>query len=100
MTSLSSFTQKIKFTISLQFIVNIKNNKTMTQEDLSIGEDCRGDEALFIDESHFLPDGWSVDEEAKESIRGEQFFRVIDSAGFEQHGHGWVNSEGEVLQWG
>ena len=33
-------------------------------------------------------------------IRGEQFFRVIDSAGFEQHGHGWVNSEGEVIQWG
>jgi hypothetical protein len=70
------------------------------QEDLTFGEDIRGDQAFFIEEKHFIGDGWQVDDEAKKALGSRtQFFRVIDAMGEELHGHGWVEG-GEIVQWG
>lgn len=77
-------------------------------KDLTHGTDCRGDEALFIEDKHIIGDGWQLDQEAQEAVsRTPQFFRVIDSEGEEQHGHGWIDhaeddSEDEyrIVQWG
>lgn len=67
-------------------------------EDLTIGTDCRGDHAFFIEESHFSPDG-SLDEEAKDALGdGLHFFRLLRD-GEQAHTHGWIEN-GEVIQWG
>lgn len=67
-------------------------------EDLSYGTDKRGDNALFIEEKHFINKGWELDEEAKEAAGSLTMFRVIKN-GEEQSGHGWIE-DGEIVQWG
>lgn len=72
--------------------------------DLTKGTDVRGDEALFIENSRFLKEGWEVDEDTKEALKklgsGPTFFRVIYD-GEQTSSHGWINlSTGEVEQWG
>lgn len=67
-------------------------------EDLTYGEDARGDEALFIDEKHFLDNGWKLDNTAKAVANSLTFFRVI-SGGEQKSGHGWIE-DGEIVQWG
>jgi hypothetical protein len=74
------------------------------QQDLTQGEDIRGDYALFVDVKHFIEDGFDIDEELKSHLRknlsGDVFFRVIVD-GEEQSGHGWLNADTqEVFQWG
>lgn len=68
------------------------------KQDLTFGEDCRGDYAFFIELTHFIND-WEIDEEAKIKIGlGTHFFRgLID--GEEVHQHGWIE-DGKVVQWG
>jgi hypothetical protein len=72
------------------------------KKDLSQGEDIRGDYALFIEQRHFNSGG-DLDNTTKQYIRqsfsDEQFFRVIKN-GVQQSGHGWVDSNGEIFQWG
>jgi hypothetical protein len=70
------------------------------KEDLSFGDDIRGDEALFIEDKHF--DGDDVDNEVKSfilemindgEIRLDEkiiFFRVIED-GIETDSHGWLS---------
>lgn len=71
----------------------------MIQEDLTFGEDIRGDHALFIEEKHFGPDD-VLDEDTKSVVAGREatFFRVIRN-GEETSSHGWIEY-GEVMQWG
>lgn len=69
-------------------------------QDLTHGTDHRGDEALFIEDKHIIEDGWTLDDEAQEAVGTRlQFFRVIDSEGDEQSGHGWIE-DGRIVQWG
>jgi hypothetical protein len=70
-------------------------------QDLTYGEDERGDNALFIEEKHFIDDGWKLSKKAKSFLSDRKdalFFRVIRN-GEEQRGHGWIE-KGEVIQWG
>lgn len=70
----------------------------MKQQDLTQGEDIRGDYALFIESKHFITE-WELDEEVQRMTKGGPiFFRVIHK-GVEQRGHGWVE-DGKVVQWG
>jgi len=77
----------------------------MRKKDLERGADIRGDYALFIEERHFKEDGWILDNTTKKyiqiNLKGEDniFFRVIKN-GVQQKGHGWIDGEGEVFQWG
>ncbi len=66
-------------------------------EDLSYGEDSRGDEAYFIDEKH-ITGTWRVDKEAALEMDEEVFFRVIKD-GKETDRHGWLRKS-RILQWG
>ena len=70
------------------------------QQDLTFGEDVRGDHALFLEDKHIMRDGWNLDDEATQFTvdRGALFFRVI-IGGEEQHGHGWIE-DGKIIQWG
>ena len=76
----------------------------MRKKDLEQGTDLRGDIALFIEERHFQNDGWEVDNTTKKYIQlnmkyaEDIFFRVIRN-GVQQSGHGWINKQGEVIQW-
>ena len=87
----------VTFTAFFRINVHNQHNNTM-REDLTYGEDARGDHALFIDEKHFLDNGWKLDNTAKEAAGSLTFFRVI-SGGEEQSGHGWIE-DGEIVQWG
>lgn len=70
------------------------------QQDLTFGEDLRGDYAFFIKESHFKADGWELDDEARNSLGdGTHFFRGLDAKGNETNFHGWIDN-GEVVQHG
>ena len=66
--------------------------------DLSTGNDGRGDEAYFIEEKHFLEDGWHVDDEARTGHKNAIFIRVIRD-GVMQSGHGWLE-DNYIVQWG
>jgi hypothetical protein len=71
------------------------------EEDLTYGQDSRGDNAFFIEEFHFTDKGWGLDAETKKFLSGKNnatFFRVIRN-GIEQRGHGWIEA-GEIIQWG
>lgn len=70
------------------------------KQDLTYGIDVRGDEALFIEEKHFIDAGWELDDEAYTQLEdcSPTFFRVIKD-GEEQSGHGWIE-KGEIVQWG
>lgn len=65
-------------------------------QDLTHGEDIRGDYALFIDGKHI--DGWELDDEAKRYTQETTFFRVIKN-GKQTSSHGWAEN-GEIVQWG
>jgi len=69
-------------------------------EDLSFGFDIREDYSLFIEEKHFLNDGWTLDDYVKNRFLNCEatFFRVIKD-GVQQHRHGWIE-DGKVVQWG
>jgi len=69
-------------------------------EDLSYGTDIRGDYALFIEAKHFIGNGWELDAQTKEQLRGcnPTFFRAI-SKGKQLQSHGWIE-DGEIVQWG
>lgn len=68
------------------------------RDDLTFGDDVRGDYALFIEEKHFIT-SWDIDSEAAEAAgSGATFFRVIQD-GVEKHSHGWIE-DGKVVQWG
>lgn len=71
---------------------------TEPKEDLTYGEDVRGDHALFIERKHI--NGWDLDEEAQAFTEGKSptFFRVIEN-GEQQSGHGWIE-DGKIIQWG
>lgn len=68
------------------------------QKDLTYGIDRRGDYSLFIEEKHFTND-WECDEETAHVVKNITFFRVIRD-GIQRHGHGWINSDGKIEQWG
>lgn len=69
------------------------------KEDLTYGEDIRGDYALFIERKHFKSNGWEISQEAAAAAGSDStFFRVIEN-GVEQAGHGWIE-DGKVFQWG
>jgi hypothetical protein len=75
------------------------NEAVVAVADLTEGEDCRGDRAVFIEERHFGRDGWTLDAEAAVAVGcGPTFFRVIED-GIEQRGHGWAEAS-RVVQWG
>lgn len=82
-------------------------SKSNTVEDLSEGEDCRGDFAMFIDEKHIIGDGWQFNPEIMKCFTFEdgdeyencRFFRIIKN-GHQQHGHGWTSKVGKIEQWG
>jgi hypothetical protein len=77
----------------------------MRKKDLEKGIDKGGDIAIFIEERHFQDKGWEVDNTTKKYLQlnmkhaEDIFFRVIKS-GVQQSGHGWINKQGEVIQWG
>lgn len=78
----------------------------MRKKDFEKGIDIRGDEAIFIEERHFVSDGWEVDNTAKKYIKmnfknqEDIFFRVIRQ-GSQTSSHGWINVDsGEIIQWG
>lgn len=68
--------------------------------DLTYGEDVRGDHALFIERKHILNGGEDIDEEASKVTRkkGPVFFRVIEN-GVQQRSHGWIIDD-KIVQWG
>jgi hypothetical protein len=72
----------------------------MIMKDLSFDFDIRGDYALFIEESHFLKDGWNLDDYVRLRFLNCEptFFRVIRN-GEQLHNHGWLE-DGKVVQWG
>lgn len=70
----------------------------MIYEDLSYGVDRRGDDAYFIDVKHFLPDGWTVDDEARTHKTEPIFFRTIIN-GEHNKAHGWIE-DNKIVQWG
>lgn len=71
----------------------------MKVQDLTTGNDIRGDYALFIEEKHFINGGWSIDQKTKNVVGNDiHFFRVIRN-GEQQGGHGWIEN-GEIIQWG
>ena len=69
-----------------------------TKQDLTYGEDCRGDYALFIERGHI--NGDELDEEAKAFTKklGPTFFRVTEH-GKQRSSHGWIIA-GQIVQWG
>lgn len=75
------------------------------KKDLTYGYDARGDYALFIEIKHFGKSGWNVIGAAKKFLAQNlgdeetEFFRLIVN-GEQQHSHGWVNANGDVVQWG
>ena len=77
----------------------------MRKKDLEQGTDIRGDIALFIEERHFKEDGWTLDNTTKKyiqlNLKGEDniYFRVIKN-GVQQNGHGWIDVDGDIFQWG
>lgn len=77
----------------------------MRKKDLERGTDNRGDIALFIEERHFKEDGWTLDNTTKKyiqlNLKGEDniYFRVIKN-GVQQNGHGWIDGDGDIFQWG
>jgi len=77
----------------------------MRKKDLERGTDNRGDNALFIEERHFKEDGWTLDNTTKKyiqiNLKGEDniYFRVIKN-GVQQNGHGWIDGDGDIFQWG
>lgn len=77
----------------------------MRKKDLEQSIDKGGDIALFIEERHFQDKGLEVDNTTKKYLQlnmkhaEDIFFRVIKS-GMQQSGHGWINKQGEVIQWG
>lgn len=82
----------------------IYNN--MRKKDFQRSNDLRGDFALFIEERHFINDGWEIDNTAKKYIQlnfkneKDIFFRVIKN-GSQTNSHGWLDIEsGEIFQWG
>jgi hypothetical protein len=71
------------------------------KKDLTYGIDVRGDNALFVEEKHFIGKYCELDKEVKTFLKKTKdaiFFRVIKD-GKEQRGHGWIKDE-EVMQWG
>ena len=72
------------------------------KKDLRQGEDGSGTTALFIEERHF-DNNSELDFTTKKFIQKtfteETYFRVIKN-GVIQSGHGWVDSDGDVFQWG
>lgn len=70
------------------------------ENDLTYGEDVRGDNALFIEGSHINNNGWELDDEAQAFTEGKSptFFRVIEN-GEQQSSHGWIE-DGKIIQWG
>ena len=41
----------------------------MKKKDFEKGIDLRGDEAVFIEERHFVSEGWEIDNTAKKYIK-------------------------------
>ena len=94
--------------------LNISDVRSSKKEDLTFGDDIRGDETLFIEDKHF--DGDDVDNEVKSFIvdmikDGEiyedekiLFFRIIED-GEETDSHGWLSvskrkNKISVYSWG
>ena len=94
--------------------LNISDVRSSKKEDLTFGDDIRGDEALFIEDKHF--DGDDVDDEVKsfivEMIKDGEiyedeeilFFRII-KYGEETDSHGWlsvskIKNKISVYSWG
>ena len=70
------------------------------QQDLTFGEDIRGDYALFIENKHFKSE-WEIDSKVKSFLKNNSdviFFRVIND-GEEKGSHGYIEN-GEIIQWG
>jgi hypothetical protein len=50
------------------------------KEDLTYGDDIRGDYALFIERKHFKSNGWEISKEAAAAAGSDTtFFRVIEN---------------------
>ncbi len=77
----------------------------MRKKDLEQSIDNGGDIALFIEERHFQDKGWTLDNTTKKyiqlNLKGENniYFRVIKN-GVQQRGHGWIDGDGDIFQWG
>lgn len=70
-------------------------------QDLTYGDDGSGTTALFLEEKHFVSDGWKLGKKASEFLKDNKemiYFRVIKN-GVQQSGHGWLEDD-KVFQWG
>lgn len=72
--------------------------KGLLKQDLTYGEDVRGDHALFIEESHIIGDQLDAEAHAFTENLAPTFFRVLNN-GQQRGGHGWIE-KGEIIQWG
>jgi len=57
-----------------------------------------GDYAYFIEEKHFKPDGWTIDNDARTKTKEPTFFRKIIN-GKQTSSHGWI-VDNKIIQWG
>jgi hypothetical protein len=67
----------------------------LTHRDCECGLDHAGNVALFLDQNHFAPDGWSLDIDIGSELT---FFRVIIN-GVEQAEHGLARRHVVVSWW-